>query len=144
MNAGPPRTVAWLLRRCLPDDVVGASIAGDLYEEYARDPDVRRRGYRFAHAALVLSARYAGVRVTAAFLTTLRRHTQGGRRVPDAPRQTAMHTALEDLRDAWRGLRRRPLFTLAGVGLLACGLAAQASSEDAAEVQAPCGLAILR
>lgn len=127
MSSGPPRPIAWLLRRCLPDDTVGASIAGDLYEEFARDPDVRRRGFRFARAALGLSARYFGARVAAVFLTTLRRQAHGGRRVSHYPRQTAMHTALEDLHDAWRGLRRRPLFTLAGIGLLACGLAASST-----------------
>lgn len=38
-----------------------------------------------------------------------------------------MHAIFEDVRDAARGLRRRPLFAIAGVGLLACGLAASST-----------------
>lgn len=124
----PPRFARWLLRHCLPDDVVGASIAGDLHEEYARDPDQRRRGLRFTRAALSLAARYAGTRAVEAVRKPLQK---GARRdapilIPSARRST-MTILLEDVRDAWRGLRRRPLFTLAGVGLLACGLAASST-----------------
>jgi hypothetical protein len=40
---GPPRFASWLLRRLLPRDVRGASIAGDLIEEFHADAAARSR-----------------------------------------------------------------------------------------------------
>lgn len=118
MSGEPPRLVTWMLRRCLPHDLAGASILGDLREEYERDG--RLRGFRYAAAALALAARYAGARVGGALLRIV---WQASHPIP-IHRSVTMRTLAEDFRDAWRGLRRRPLFSLAAVGLLACGLAA--------------------
>lgn len=117
MSHEPPRFITWLLRRCLPSDTVGASILGDLREEYEQNTRARRA--RYICAALALSLRYAAARVGTSIVRILR-----GGNPEREPKRSVLRTIADDFGDAWRGLRRRPLFAAAGIGLLACGLAA--------------------
>ena len=103
------RLATWILRRCLPGGDVGASIIGDLREEFGRD-GVRWRRVRYLWAALTLAASYGTSRTA--------------RAEPPGFGTSSVRTLVEDLRDAWRGLRRRPWSAAAGAALLACGLAA--------------------
>lgn len=128
MSREPPRFVTWILRRAVPDDVVGASIAGDLHEEFERRAGSPLSFLWYTLAATGIAGRYAFGRVLDAMLQKRR----GSSRHAVPPRQAApprrhRRSATRDVQDAWRGLRRRPLFTLAGMALLACGLAASST-----------------
>ena len=97
--SAPPRVVAWILERCLPPGPRGASIAGDLAEEYHGIRGPVRRNLWFVVTALMLGARYAGARLT---------HRLAGLVGKQSGRFAFDWKLSRDLRSAWRVLQRRP------------------------------------
>jgi predicted permease len=103
VSARPPRWAYRLLRASLPPGSAGESILGDLHEEYARRPAGARRDLRYVASALLLALGYR-----------LQRRRGGA----------AWDGLALDLRQAARGLLRRPGYLLTAVLTLAVGIGA--------------------
>ena len=105
----PPADALWLLERVLPPGVAGATILGDLFEEFseraAASPNAARWWYR--RAALSIAFRRARLRS------------------PDSPRGGwGIRGTLQDTRYAIRTLIHAPGFTLAVLATLTLGVGA--------------------
>ncbi|MGI9627131.1 MAG: ADOP family duplicated permease [Longimicrobiales bacterium] len=113
----PPERADRLLRRWLPDGVLGASIVGDLHQEYSERieagmaPGVNRWYWR---AALGLSSRYAAIRLRDKVLNWTSRKPFGGEIV---------NTLMADLRLGFRMLVKTPMLSLVAIVTVAMGVA---------------------
>ena len=97
--SNPPRLARWFVTRCLPPGPRGASIAGDLTEEYHRIHGPIRRNLWFVLTGMTLGSRYAAVRLNRRF----------GKLLGKQPGNFAFDwTSSRDVRGAWRVLRRHP------------------------------------
>jgi hypothetical protein len=114
----PPRFASWLLRRVLPRDGRGASIAGDLLEEFHADAAARSRAAavrRYWRHALSIGARYAFTR---------RRGATPLSPIASSRRSPVPSGLREDLRDAFRSLIKHPGFAMVAILTLAVGAGA--------------------
>ena len=115
----PPRLAAWWLRLCLPRGESGASMLGDLHEEYvAFRPRALRNGW-YVGAAVLLGTGFL-----------LRRMGRGvARRAGPVVyrgvrkwRGGMIESLVQDVRAALRSLVRRPAYTVAAVATFALGI----------------------
>jgi len=117
----PPRLLTRLLASALPDDPRGRSILGDLVEEWHGRPAGLRRTTWYLFEAVGLTARYLFVRRRLPGVNTGQgRGGSGGR--PDW--RGVIDRVHGDLRQAVRGLRHQPAFTVTSVAVLALGIGA--------------------
>jgi predicted permease len=116
-TAQPPAAADALLRRWLPDGVLGLSILGDLHEEFGELVDgvgVRRARWWFWRSAVALSLRYA-VRRARTTLAASDSMTSMGRE--------AMTTWWTDVRYGFRMLLKTPLASIVAIVTVALGVA---------------------
>lgn len=111
----PPRWAERLLELSLPAGLTGASIIGDMSEDF--DARVASHGLRAARRWYVRHA----LGLTASFLwrDLLRVFSPGG--------STMVHLVRESVRSALRSVRRAPAFTATTVVILALGIGATAA-----------------
>lgn len=134
----PPRWARQWLTWTLPRNDRGASIAGDLAEEYARraegtgraGEDALKHANRwYAREALSVGARYAIERCRRFVLHGRGpRYGRGGRRARHRIVTAPVNGLIDDLRHAQRGLVRNPAYTLIAVGALALGIGVTAAT----------------
>src|SRR5688500_4824681 len=115
----PPRVAAWLLRRALPRDARGASIAGDLLEEFNADAATRSGIVAYGRhwrSVLSIAARYAFVK--------WRNRPKHERAVLSMHREnsSSLEALHEDLRYALRSLFKNRAFAAVAILTLAVGV----------------------
>ena len=115
-NARPPTAADELLRRCLPEGVLGTTIIGDLHQELeqlVREAAVRRPRLWYWWQAIQLSARYYPIRLKRRFLRRSPAHTHG---------DDMMTTLLADLRFGLRMLIKTPVLSVIAIATVGLGV----------------------
>lgn len=113
----PPRLAEKLLRQCLPKDIRGSAILGDLREEYG---ELVASGRRRARPWFWLQALSIGLRYLPGKIRSLCPDRISDRRKGEG----RMSALITDLRFAWRSLRHSTLFAVLSVGALSVGIGA--------------------
>ena len=121
----PPRLASWLLRRAVRQEAWQQDVVGDLYEEFVGEASARGRARAsrwFWRQTLQLSASAMAARGRAALQTLAVLFFIGDR---------PMSAFLQEVRYAFRSLRRQPGVTAAIILTLAIGLGVNAAIFDA-------------
>ena len=120
INPNPPRKAERLLRWCLPGGLLGSSILGDLEQEFRRlagAGSIHEARIWYWRQSLSVGLPFLGRRIVRILLNR-------GARKPHSSTGGIMSKLLQDVRSAWRSLRRSPLLTAAASAMIAIGVGA--------------------